>query len=96
MRPSNINVKFKVYNKADTVNGQVLAVTRSWQYEIFFHFYLQSPKKPVGWTITKVRAIFCSSQQRGKKVQILIFVLFAKTQMINLLEKPKYLRYKIS
>lgn len=29
MRPSNSKVKFKVYNKADTVNGQVLAVTRS-------------------------------------------------------------------
>ena len=28
----------------------------------------------MGWTITKVRAIFCSSRQRGKKVQILIFV----------------------
>ena len=29
MRPSNIRVKFTVYNIADTVNGQVLAVTRS-------------------------------------------------------------------
>ena len=44
MRPSNIKVKFKVYNKDDTVNGQVLAVTRSHQYKIFFHLYLQSQK----------------------------------------------------
>ena len=29
---------------ADTVNGQVLAVTRSKQYNIFFHLYLQSQK----------------------------------------------------
>ena len=44
MRPSSIRVKFTVYNMADTVNGQVLAVTRSMQYKIFFRLYLQSQK----------------------------------------------------
>ena len=46
--------------------------------------------------MAKVCAIFCLSQQREKKVQILIFVSFAKTQLMNPLEKPKYLQYKIS
>ena len=95
MRPSNIKVNFKVYNKADTVNGQVLAVTRSQQYKIFFDLYLQS-QKTYGMDDYEGTCDILLKPAKRKKVQILIFVSFAKNQMINPLEKPKHLQYRIS